>query len=53
MTTNTTAIVDTISVATLTRSMVASHTGVGAYEYGVSMCGNPIGVRCVRTSEGV
>ena len=44
MTTNTTAIVDTISVATSIGSMVASHTGLGVYEYGISMWGNTIGV---------
>ena len=44
MTTNTTAIVDTIS----TGGMGASHTGLGAYEYGVSMRGNTRGVSTHR-----
>ena len=48
MTTNMTAIVDTILVATSTRSMVASHTGLGVYEYGISMHGNTIGVSTHR-----
>ena len=38
MTTNSTAIADTISVATSTGSMGASHTGLVVSEYGISMC---------------
>ena len=41
MTTSTTAIVDTIPVATSTGSMGASHTGF-------SMCGNTLGVSTHR-----
>ena len=44
MTTSTTVIADTIPVATSTGSMGASHTGLGVYEYGFSMCGNTLGV---------
>ena len=43
-----TAIADTILVATLTGSMLVSHTGLGVYEYGVSMHGNTIGVSLHR-----
>ena len=39
-----TAITDTIPVAISTRSLGASHTGLGIYEYGFSMHGNYLGV---------
>ena len=45
---NTTAIADTIPVATSTGSMGASHTGLGVYEYGFSMRGNTQGVSTHR-----
>ena len=48
MTTSTTAIADTIPVATSTGSMGAFHTGLGVYEYGFSMCGNTLGVSTHR-----
>ena len=48
MTINTTAIADTILVATSTRSMGASHTGLGVYEYSFSMHGNTLGVSTHR-----
>ena len=48
MTINTTAIADTIPVATSTGSMGASHTGLGVYEYGFSMRGNTLGVSTHR-----
>ena len=48
MTTSTTAIVDTIPVATSTGSMEASHTGLGVYEYSFSIHGNTIGVSMHR-----
>ena len=48
MTTSTTAIVDTILVATSTGSMGASHTGLGVYEHGFSMRGNTLGVSMHR-----
>ena len=46
--TSTTAIVDTIPVATSTGSMGASHTGIGVYKYGFSMRGNNLGVSTHR-----
>ena len=48
MTTNLTAIVDTISVATSTGSMGASHTGLVVSEYGISMHGNTLGASTHR-----
>ena len=48
MTINTTAIADTIPVATSTGSMGASHTGLAVYEYGFSMRGNTLGVSMHR-----
>ena len=48
MTTSTTAIADTIPVATSTKSMEASHTGLGVYEYSFSMHGNTLGVSMHR-----
>ena len=48
MTTSTTAIADTVPVATSTGSMGASHTGLGVYEYGFSMHGNTLGVSTLR-----
>ena len=48
MTTSMTAIADTILVVTSTRSMGASHTGLGVYEYSFSMRGNTLGVSTHR-----
>ena len=48
MTTSMTAIADTIPVATSTGSTGASHTDLGVYEYGFSMCGNTLGVSMHR-----
>ena len=39
---------DTILVATSTRSMGASHTGLGVYEYSFSMHGNTLGFPCIE-----
>ena len=48
MTTNSTAIVDIISVATSTGSNGASHTGLVVSEYSVSMHGNTPGASTHR-----
>ena len=48
MTITMTATADTITVATSTGSMGASHTGLGVYEYGSSMRGNTLRVSTHR-----